>query len=129
MAGLVDMCASGWLRPGVLLLSGESDAQKTAEVAAVELAMARRSGRVKTTRVRIGGQEDSDKISGGSGSIRGGLMRAIDDVTNRNGREAGEEGDMLVAVCEASETGLFMLRELLEEGESRTHRQVDTILQ
>lgn len=78
------------------------------------------------TRVALREESDKEKVSGHQSQIRGGLFKVIDDMNNENGDGAGRdaEGGVCVVVCEVNEVGQFMLRELLENGESRTHRQV-----
>jgi hypothetical protein len=164
---VVAMCAARWLKPAVIAVRhgarGDAVLQHVQQCVA---AMCSRGEQAETVFVRLEGAGDEDKVYGGSRCIRGGLLKAIDDVTNPNigsaqkdampsskdtdeeritaerrnkpnetGMEAGCGaqlkqmvecgGRMLVVICDVTEGGQYMLRELLEAGDaSRTHRQV-----
>ena len=137
VATVVDMCAARWLKPAVVTADDGARGEDAVELVQ-RCAAAACGGEAATVRVRLEGPGDEDKVYGPSRSIRGGLVKAIDDVTNPNlpgaaagaaaGAAVGPAGRvkrMVVVVCDVSEGGQYMLRELLESGDaSRTHRQV-----
>eukprot|EP01062_Namystynia_karyoxenos_P063088 TRINITY_DN55912_c0_g1_i1.p1 TRINITY_DN55912_c0_g1~~TRINITY_DN55912_c0_g1_i1.p1 ORF type:complete len:737 (+),score=209.74 TRINITY_DN55912_c0_g1_i1:74-2212(+) len=116
---LAEMLAARRLRPAVLVLRGTEDAC-AAHAAAMEGYVLERCPATTTTALRIESEEDAVKVFGAPTEIRGGLFAFIDDATNPN--SAG--GAQLAAVtATVTETGQFILRELLEQGDkSRNHR-------
>ena len=66
-------------------------------------------------------QEEGDKVKvfGAPDEIQGGLFKFINEVNNPN---LEDQSKYAVVVAHVSVTGQFMLRELLESGQSTTHR-------
>mmetsp|Transcript_49883 Transcript_49883/g.131270 ORF Transcript_49883/g.131270 Transcript_49883/m.131270 type:complete len:811 (-) Transcript_49883:388-2820(-) len=103
---LVGMCAGGWLQPAVLLASGSGGGQSAMTDRVVSRAAALCGSDVPTLRVRVGNSGDETVVTGESRSIRGGLLKAIDDFTNPNVTIPADSkrSSLLVVICEVRGT-------------------------
>ena len=119
---LLDMCMAGWLRPGVVVLSGGRNAVVECVVDLAKVAASRSGDPVRVERVVLRCEQDKSLVYGHASEIRGGLFKAIDDCTNENNADE-LAGCACIVVCEVNQVGEYMLRELLDSGEmSTTHR-------
>ena len=125
IATIVKMCLSSVLRPGVVVVTGQSSDRVAMEGSILNEVEALCGGGMDVVRVELRDEKDKEKVNGHQSQIRGGLFKAIDDFNNPNNNKEnlGKQEGVLVIVCKVNETGQYMLRELLEtNGDSRTHR-------
>lgn len=120
-ATVIKMCLASTLKPGVVVLTGADGARAAVEGELLQQVFASAGEEAtRVVRVELREEADKDKVTGHQSQIRGGLFKIIDDFNNDN--VPGSSAGLLVIVCGVNETGQYMLRELLEGNESRTHR-------
>lgn len=126
-AAVVGMLAARCLKPAVLVV--RTDEQQ----ALVERLLADHVGarRMAEARVDILREEDKEVVLGSPWDFpRGGLFKVIDECNNPAARHAAEAAgraaefkDFVAIHARVNAVGQYILRELLENNASRTHRQ------
>jgi hypothetical protein len=117
---LLAMVDAGFLAPAVVCLAGGTAAARDRYCAALGAAMRARYGEAGLHVEELAAREEGDKalIVGEKHELNGGLFQVID----RAARHPGGAQTVLV-VARVNAVGQFLLRELIEDGDSRTHRQ------
>lgn len=114
-----DMFRQQYLKPAVLALTGSfqqrkhyvSTLQRTAQAMIPKLRLERIEARHEEHKEAVFGDPKEPSL--------GGLLRVIDQVTNPVYRR---DDHFALVIADVNELGQFMLRELLEDDTSRTHR-------
>ena len=117
---LLAMVDAGFLAPAVVCLAGGTAAARDRYCVALGAAMRARYGAAGLHVEELAAREEGDKalIVGEKHELNGGLFQVID----RAARHPGGVQTVLV-VARVNAVGQFLLRELIEDGDSRTHRQ------
>lgn len=119
---IVDMLGWNYLKPGVVVLTGD-EFMRERYVNAFRVYMQHVFGeRLRGCGVELACEDDKVKVFGNPSEIQGGLFKFIASVNNPNAC-GGRDDLVALVVVECNEVGQFIIRELLECGESRTHRQ------
>ena len=117
---LLSMVDAAFLAPAVLCLVGGSNSARNRFCTALGTAMRVRYGDEGLCLTELDAREEGDKalVVGESHELNGGLFKVIDSAARC---AAGPQTVLIVARVNA--VGQFLLRELIEDGPSRTHRQ------
>lgn len=119
---LTEMLHTNYLKPCVIVLIGESEKREKYEKILLSHFTESFGEKLHSTEVSIHGEEDKHKVFGQPHEIQGGLFKFIASVNNPNA--CGGREDLIASVfARVNELGQFILRELLENGSSSTHRQ------
>ena len=116
---VLDMLRHVYLRPAVVVLTGADCGRERCLAALLTLLRAELGDRVRETDVSIREEGDKEKVFGRADEVQGGLFRFIAEA---NGAARAEDGLFAVVVARVNAVGQFALRELLESGDSSTHR-------
>lgn len=120
---IVQMTKDEFLKPAVIILLGEQKnrIQFVHNIRNYLLFLLR--DRLYQDELELYCEDDKGKVFGNPNEILGGLFRFIDRVNNPNACN-GEIDRFGLIIAHVNEIGQFILRELLEPGQSKTHRQV-----
>jgi len=120
---VVDMLLRAYIKPGIIVLKGDSSEKKLQCVETIKVYLKNIfNDRLKEAEVTLKEEKDKSKVFGEPGEILGGLFRFMDNVNNPNA--CGGKVDLYgVVVSYVNEIGQFILRELIESDPSKTHRQ------
>eukprot|EP01104_Vermistella_antarctica_P008472 TRINITY_DN2123_c0_g1_i1.p1 TRINITY_DN2123_c0_g1~~TRINITY_DN2123_c0_g1_i1.p1 ORF type:complete len:458 (-),score=110.22 TRINITY_DN2123_c0_g1_i1:19-1392(-) len=120
---LVDMAEVSYIRPAVITLRGSNTEQRNRCVEAISESMRLRYGdSLHETRLTLTEDNDKYKVVGEPKEVLGGLFRFIDTVNNPNVGVPGRKDTGLI-IINMNTLGQFIVRELLEDRNSSTHRQ------
>lgn len=118
---LTGMMKFNFLKPSVIVLEG-SDRARSAYADCIEkLLDTTFAGCLCKTSLTIMSEDDKRDVVGDPKEIRGGLFKFIDEATNP--AILREQDQHCLVVATVNEVGQYILRELLEDSASKTHRQ------
>jgi len=117
------MVEEGFLTPAVIVLAGDIDQRLRWATSISKYLQERYQERLRSTELELFTEDDKSKVFGEPHEILGGLYRFIDNVNNPNACN-GETNRIGLIYSHVNEIGQFILRELLEPGNSKTHRQI-----
>lgn len=129
LATIAIMVECGYLTPGLLLLTGQHSDRQLQLLALREWLHERYQDRL--VQAEVTATEDADKalIVGHPHEINGGLLRILNDThtpttyygTDETVTAKQDPPPILLIVAHVNQIGQFLMRELVEEGDSRTH--------
>ena len=124
---VVQMTKEEFLKPAVIILLGEHDNRLKYLKRIRDYLSYILKDRLYQNELDLYCEDDKAKVFGNPNEILGGLFRFIDRVNNPNACN-GETDRFGLIIAHVNEIGQFILRELLEPGQSKTHRQVCLLL-
>ena len=121
---VVSMLAAEYLKPAVFVLTGSTAAQSRTAAGIERYIRTLCDPELAELHTSITSMEDKPIIFGKPGEVRGGMCKFIDDVTNPAEIASAEHRRFALITATATEEGQYILREMLENNTSRTHRHV-----
>lgn len=120
---ITSMVTSGYLQPAVIVLTG-ADSQREALLQALNLHMRALLGsRLVEVDVSARSEEDKVMLVGHPHEINGGLFKIIGDANSPASMKEPSSSQIVLIVARVNEVGQFLLREMMEDGDSKTHSQ------
>jgi len=113
------MVVEEYVAPAVVVLHGDPADQVASEEKFLSCLKDRLGGCMMVHSLVVNDKEDSVAVFGRPDEIQGGLFKFINSV---NATTLDNQSNFGIVVAQLSEVGQFILRELLEDGISRTHR-------